>query len=50
MAAAYRKSKLQVVDTPFKRKIKKVQNKSWDSGKEDDITVVVGIVKPYNYY
>lgn len=50
MAAAYRKSKLPMVDTPFKRKYKKVENKVWESGKEDDITVVVGIIKPYDYY
>lgn len=49
VAAAYRKSKMPVVDTPFKRKFKKIQNKRWDSGKEDDITVVIGIVKPYDY-
>ncbi len=40
---------MAVVETPFKRKIKKVENKRWDSGKEDDITIVVGIIKPYNY-
>eukprot|EP01022_Parablepharisma_sp_SALTPOND_P017508 TRINITY_DN2806_c0_g1_i1.p1 TRINITY_DN2806_c0_g1~~TRINITY_DN2806_c0_g1_i1.p1 ORF type:complete len:780 (+),score=74.10 TRINITY_DN2806_c0_g1_i1:395-2734(+) len=50
VGAAYRKSKMPVVDTPFKRKFKKVENKAWTSGKEDDITVAVGIVKPYNYY
>jgi len=49
VAAAHRKSKMPIVDTPFKKKFKKVENKRWDCGKEDDITVVVGIIKPFTF-
>ena len=48
VAEAYRKSKLLVVDTPFKRKYETSKNENWESGKEDDITIAVGIVKPYH--
>lgn len=45
---AYKKSKMDVVKTPFQVKYQKELRSAWISGKEDDITVVVGIVKPNN--
>lgn len=45
---AYKKSKMDIVKTPFQVKYQKELRSSWISGKEDDITVVVGIVKPKN--
>ena len=39
---------MDVVKTPFQVKYQKELRSAWISGKEDDITVVVGIVKPNN--
>jgi len=49
VAAAYRKSKLPIVSTPFKKKYKEMENELWEQGKEDDITAVIGVIKPFNY-
>eukprot|EP00831_Metopus_contortus_P075792 TRINITY_DN6965_c0_g1_i4.p2 TRINITY_DN6965_c0_g1~~TRINITY_DN6965_c0_g1_i4.p2 ORF type:complete len:134 (-),score=30.54 TRINITY_DN6965_c0_g1_i4:95-496(-) len=48
-SAAYSRSIMQDVKTPFQQKMKRVERKTWLSGKQDDITVVVGIIKPFNY-
>ncbi len=42
---AYEKSRLGETKTPFQVKYRRELNSSWASGKEDDITVVVGFVK-----
>lgn len=46
---AYRKSKLPIVCTPFKKKFLEMENEVWQQGKEDDITAVIGVIMPYNY-
>ncbi len=47
---AYKKSKMELTKTPFQIKYQKELHSTWVSGKEDDITVVVGIVKPLINY
>ena len=42
---AYKKSKMELAKTPFQIKYQRELHSSWVTGKEDDITVVVGIVK-----
>jgi len=41
---AYKKSKMDIVKTPFGVKYEKHLRSSWPSGKEDDITVAVGLI------
>jgi len=41
----FERSRSTNVKTPFQVKYKKEQNESWTKGKEDDITIVIGIVK-----
>jgi len=45
---AYKRSKMEVCRTPFQVKYQRELHSTWVCGKEDDITVVVGIVKPVN--
>jgi hypothetical protein len=44
-ARTFERSQSTNVKTPFQVKFKRELNESWTKGKEDDITIVVGIVK-----
>lgn len=48
-SAAYEKSKLNEANTPFRVRYKRNYKSDWPSGKEDDITVVIGLVQKVNY-
>lgn len=41
----YERSKTNDVKTPFQVKFKRQLNQGWTKGKEDDITIAIGIVK-----
>ncbi len=45
MNLAHTRSLMDNVKTPFQVKYRRELNATWSKGKEDDITVVVGIVK-----
>jgi hypothetical protein len=48
-SSAYEKSKLLEANTPFRVKYKRHHRTDWPSGKEDDITVTVGLVSLVNF-